>query len=857
MRSDPPKLAERILRWLVPGRDGDVILGDLRETWDERGGGRAWYWLQVLTCLRLRLSPYRRVIPDVRQDVHYAMRMIRRNPGYAALAMVCLALGVGVNATVFSLVDGMYFQLLPVPRADRVAAIDRDGRMPLYWRDYRTLDGSLTAFQSLAAISTRGTFMDVERSSFAITVEAVTASYIDLLQQKPLVGRWWTAADDQPGAEPVAVVSVALWRRQFDGDGAVVGRHVRIENRWYRIVGVASPGFAGVSRPAEVDAWVPLVTFPLVEEQLRDPRGTGPMVSMIGRLADGATTAGATAELAVADARLRTAYPDLKRYQTPIAAHVFRGLASPDSRLALQPLAALLAGVVGVVLLIACANVANLLLLRATVREREMSIRRSLGASRGRLVRQDLAESLVLAVGGTALGIVAGWWADRALCWWLPASIPNSIPHGLALEINWRVALATAAVALLSTTLFSLMPALAAARPDRRVTTRQRNFYVVAQVALSLVLLVSGGLLLRALDRASRIDPGFSTDHRIYIRLFTPETDFTPDASLRLFTRLLEEARALPEVRDATLSLGLLGFNDGDCVATQRDNATVHAQVNVVEPNYFRMMDVPLLRGRNFAPADEPTTLRAVIVNETMARQMWPNEDPVGKTLWQGCGERKPRVQAQVIGVARDLKYESLDEQPQPFFYLSRQQVWWNGFFALVVQTGGDPNQLREPLIRLARSAGESVRSYEVRTFEEVTERSLWRIRWQATLLGAFSGLAMVLAVIGLYGVVAYAVAQRTREIGVRMALGAQPGDVHWLVLGQGLRLTGLGIAVGLVLGAGVTRFLRAFLYGLDPLDPWAFCGAALAWTLIAMLACYVPARRAARVDPAVSLRYE
>ena len=301
----------------------------------------------------------------------------------------------------------------------------------------------------------------------------------------------------------------------------------------------------------------------------------------------------------------------------------------------------------------------------------------------------------------------------------------------------------------------------------------------------------------------------------------------------------------------------MLGFTDGECVSAGRASSESHADINVVEPNYFEMMNVSLLRGRNFAAYDQTQSPRVIIVNETMARQRWPGQDPIGKILWLGCQQGAPRIPAQVIGVVRDSKYGALDEDPQPLLYVSRLQVWWNGFFALILHTAGDPRAMARPLIQLARAGGPNLRVYEIRTLDELVTLSLWRVRWQATLLGAIGLLALVLSVIGLYGVVAYTVAQRTHEIGVRLALGAQKIDVQWMVLARGLRLTATGIVAGFALSAAATRLLRRFLYGVNPLDPIAFAGAAFLWILVSMFASYVPARRAARVDPAVSLRYE
>ena len=789
------------------------------------------------------------MIEAVVQDLRYAVRMVRRNPGYAMAAVLCLGLGIGVNATVFSFLDGIWFRMLPVEQADRVVSIGRDGEAACGWRDYLEFRDGLRSFRGVAASSARGTFMDAGRDNFEVVVETVSANYADVLRVKARLGRWFVAADEAPGAEPAVVIGARLWERRFHRDPGAIGRSVRIEKHWFRVVGVAPEEFRGISPPVLVDAWLPLVVFPIYRPQLNDPRGRGPGVNLAGRLAEGATVARAGAEMAVIDARLDHA----ARHPAPMTVSVFRGVPSEVSRRSMRGMAALLLAIVAMVLLIACVNVANLLLSRAAVREREMTLRRWLGATRGRLVRQNLAEGSILAIGGAAAGTLFAYWTDGALSNWLPASIPQSFLRGVSLEMNWRVAAFTTAVALVCGVLFSLAPALESG--DRRRRSRQRDVYVVAQVALSLVLLVAAGLLLRAIEHTSHIDPGFATDHRAYIRLFAPDPDFTPENGTRLFTRLLDDARAIPGVREATLSFAVLGFSDGECVAAGPSAAEGHTGINVIEPNYFAMMRVPLLAGRNFAAYDQPKSPRVAIVNETLARQRWPGRNPVGQVVWMGCGAHDPMVAATVIGVAKDSKYGTLDEAPAPLLYVSRLQVWWNGFFALMVRTEGDPRAAAEPLIKLARSGGPDLRMFELRTFDELVELSLWRVRWQATLLGAFGLLAVVLSAIGLYGVVAYSVARRTREIGIRMALGAQKGDVQGMVLARGLRLTAAGIAMGLLLSAAATRLLGTFLYGADPLDPVAFGGAALLWLAIAVPASYIPARRAARVQPIDALK--
>ncbi len=498
MFDGPRGIVERLLRRLVPGRDGDVIAGDLNETWVQRGAGRIWCWVQVLSCFRVLPSPYRRVVPDFRHDLHYSARVIRRNPGYAVAATLCLALGIGVNSTVFSLLDGMYLRMLPVPHPDRVAAIDRDGGMPVFWRDYLAFRDDLHAFSGVAAVQARGTFMDVERANFSIVAETVSANYADVIQTKAALGRWFLPADESPGAEPSVVISSHVWTTHFRRDPGAIGRNVRIENQWYRVIGVAPDEFRGVSPPMEIDAWLPLVTFPIFQPELRDARGSGPPVALTGRLGPHRTVERAAAEIAVLDARLRQAYPRVHRYATPMTVRVFRGIVSPESRRTMRPIAILLLAVVAIVLLIACVNVANLLLSRAAVRQREMALRRSLGASRSRLVRQGLAESIVLALGGAVLGILFGYWTDRALSSWVPASIPQSVIRGIYLEMNWRVAAFTAVVALVCAVLFSLAPALEGSSIDllsaflktgrplpawNDVDFGSEDVYVVAQVA--------------------------------------------------------------------------------------------------------------------------------------------------------------------------------------------------------------------------------------------------------------------------------------------------------------------------------------------------------------------------------------
>ena len=510
------------------------------------------------------------------------------------------------------------------------------------------------------------------------------------------------------------------------------------------------------------------------------------------------------------------------------------------------------------------ADIKNVQTPGAAVRRREMALRQSLGASRARLFREALSEGLVLAAGGVALGVFFGYWTGRALELALPG-IPMPAYRGIQLEIDWRVALFLGAAGIASAILFSLPPALENSRRDlnpalngaeRGRPTRQRELYSLAQVMLSLTLLIATGLLLRAFEHVENIDPGFATDHLLYVELSAAPGIRTPAAAMQLFSYVLEQARALPGVEDATLASTHFGRFHGVCASASSAAPPRRLEGNAVEPNYFEMMRVPIVQGRGFGTSGTLDDPPSIVVNETMARTWWPGENAIGKSLWVGCDQRKRQI-GEVIGIARDSKYIALDENPAPFYFLSRRQDAGEGEVTLSIRTAGNPYLWAKPLLNVVQGAGANLRIHETESLEGAIALSLWEVKWQAALLGSVGLLAMVLAAIGLYGVVAYAVSQRTHEIGVRMAMGASPGDVEWMVLGHGLRITAAGILGGLLLSAGTVRLLRSYLYGLSPFDPVAFAGASLVWVAIAMIASWYPARRATRVDPMTALKYE
>lgn len=864
-----PRFAEWLLRRLLPDREGEIIAGDLREEFASRRAARLWYWREVLSCLAVRLSPHRLTAPDLRQDLHHAVRVLRRNPGYAFTATLCLALGIAVNSTVFTMVDELFWQPLRVPQPNRVVTVGREGDdMTCSYRDYLDFQQrGRKIFSGLLAYDGGATSLDTDGVSQLVMEEAVSANFADVLQLRAQTGRWFMPEDDQIGSDPVVVLSDGAWTRRFGRAMGVIGQRIRIGDRRFRVIGVAPPGFLGVSPPHTMELWVPLMSQQYVKDALANPaERERPSVRLIGRLAPGVNARAAEATLQSLDTQIRRDFPRDAPSTGAMSVAVAAGASMPAAREVASMIATLLLSVTGVVLLIACVNVANLLLARSAVRRREMAVRQALGASRWRLVRQTLAEGLVIAAGGAALGLFFGIFANRLLARSLPA-LPHVGMVTLDLTINWRVALFAAAAALASALFFTASPALEQSRPEltpslkdegsgsRRM--RQRDAYVVAQVALSLTLLIAAILLVRALRHAQSSDPGFAMDHRLAARIYVSEPEYTPQSGTLFLTRLAETLRATPGVRSATVSYSTpLSMTDSICTALDPAERPHRASSDVVLPGYFDTIRIPIVRGRQFAASDLPGSPRVVMVNEAFAKRYWPDQNPLGKTLWLGCNTKQPRTLAQVIGVARDAKYESLDEAPRRFVYRALAQDW-AGFVAVIVETSGDPGEFTTPLRGILHGIDPNLRVYEIETLDQYASNSLWKVRWQATLLAVFGALAMLLAAVGLYGVVAYTVAQRTREIGVRIAMGAQRGDVMWMVLTRGLVITAIGIGIGVILSAGVTRLLATLLYGVSPLDPVAFTVASLAWMLTAMLASYIPARRAMKVDPVVALRWE
>jgi predicted permease len=817
------------------------------------------------------------------QDLRFAARVLVRNPGFTAVAVLSLALGIGANSTIFTLVNAVLLRPLPMQDPDRLVAVfttDERNRGSFFnymqtsrpnFQDYLK---SNDVFSGMVAHSGLALAFSGKGEPEQIFGELVSGDFFGVLGVKPALGRAFLPDEDKvPGASLVTVLSDSFWQRRLGGDPAVVGREITLNGHAFTVVGIAPEGFKGTNAIFAPALWVPTMTHPqlatgFLKENMEARRAL--IFGMTGRLKPGVTLVEAETRLKAIAGQLAREYPDDNGGRSVALLPLSQATINPGFRENMTRAASLLLTVVGLVLLIACANVANLLLARASARQREVAVRLSLGASRGRLVRQLLTEGLLLALVACVLGLLIAYWAQGVL--W------SQRPPGLALDAidltpNLRVLGFTLAVSLVTAIVFGLAPALSASRPDIVGELKQRggpavggnrplnlrSLLVAGQVALALVALVAAGLFVKSLGNAQRIDPGFDHEKLAVLTIDLGAQGYGEQQARDFQRRMLERAAALPGVERATLASGVPLFQGGfmrtvfpeGVDSSDRKNGKL-VQLNTVEPGYFETMGISLLRGRDFAASDHPESTRVVVVNETMAKQFWPEQEAVGKRFkffgqdWWN----------EVVGIARDGKYNFLGENPQPHIYLSLTQTF-EPAVSLHLRASGDPATALGMARREVQSMDRVLPITNVFTFGEILRQSLWAPRMGAALLGVFGLLSLVLAVIGIYGVMAYSVNQRTRELGLRMALGADQADVLTLVVRQGVTLAAFGIAVGLALAFAGTRLVGNLLFGVTTHDPLVFAGIPLLLALAALLASVQPALRAARVDPAVALRIE
>jgi len=792
-------------------------------------------------------------------DVIYALRQVRKAPGFTILAVLCLGLGIGANTSIFSILNALFLRPMPVRDPQQLVVLSRQADPLFSFLDYTDLRDRNQSFAGLALSNPTESSLDFEGASSLAAAEPVSQNYMDVIGFRLFMGRWF--ANEHV---PEAVIGYRAWQRALHGDPDIIGKRVRSEAGWYTVVGVAAPEFGGIYLPLNTDIWVPFAwwanQYPTIAAQLKDRAQKRVMV--FGRLKSAVSAAQASAELNTIGVLVRREDPKADKLP-PIGVEKVRGVPNPNSRKNSGPIAALLTVVVSLVLLIACVNVGNLLLARGASRRREFSVRVALGAGRKRLLRQLLTESLLLACAGGVAGLVFGIWSNRLL-----TNLLLVAPYGdmmrIDLSIDTRVLVLTALATLLTTLLFGLAPAWRASRVDPIAALkgdtpaegrhRLRRLSLVAQVSISLVLLLTSGLFLRVLLSFHTIDPGFAINHRLYAQTYVPTPEFTVAGGRQFYAQALDRLRAVPGIENAAVSdlLPFIPVSPG-CVS-KPGGENIASGSNIIGPGYFDTMRIALTTGRDFASSDQPSGPPVVIVNETLARRLWPHESPLGKRVQFGC--RQPQTW-EVIGVARDSRFRSLGDPPMPHVYRPFSQVYGGGLMNVVVHTASDPGPLLETVRKTLRGTNAGARIYNVGTIRDYVEQSYWIVRWEASALGMFGALSLLLAAVGLFGVVSYHVTLRTREIGIRSALGAQRADLFRLIIRQGMTLVLIGVGVGLAMSAISARLLANFLYGISPTDAITYISTALVWIGVALAACYLPARRAARVQPMAALRGE
>ena len=806
------------------------------------------------------------------QDLRSALRSLIRTPSLTAAVVVSLGLGIGANTTVFTWVQAILLNPFPgVHNPDSLLIANlqsRDGR-PRSWSypNYRDMrdrsrlaemvgQDDLTISIAVAGQSERG-FGGL-----------VSGNYFQTMGITPAVGRLIGPEDDRyPGGHPVAVLSHAYWQRRFAGDPAIVGREVFINNTPMTVIGVTPEKFLGSFIGVASNVWVPMAMQPQMMGGSRlEARGHGWMQAF-ARLKPGVSREQAQAELAGIMTQLSQEYRDTNdgfRVKLARAWEAQFGAAS-----VLASILAVLSIVVALVLLIACANVANLMLSRAIGRRREMAVRLSLGASRWHIVRQLLTEAVLLALLAGGLGALMAYWTSGVLMAFAP---PTDIPINFGLRIDWQTMAYTAVLSIGTGVLFGLAPAWQASRPDTahvlkeeagrgttggRFAHRLRSGLVVAQVAVCLVLLVGAGLFTRSLLAARDITPGFDPSNMVVASVDLFPNGYTPETGRQFLRRISERLGALPGVNAVAMArqvpLGLGGTNSTgleiDGYEAQPDEE-VNIVYNVVSPRYFETMKIPITAGREFGSEDTQESERVLVINETMARRYWSNRQALGGRVLIGRNEHR------VVGIARDIKYSQLSEDPRPHMYFPLEQSYTSNV-VLHVRSQADAGATLAAIRATVRDLDPNLPIFDARSIQEHLRIAVFAQRMGANMLGAIGVLALVLAAIGLYGVIAYAVSQRTQEMGVRLALGAAPNDLLWMVLRQGVMLTLIGLAAGLALALGAVGFMRSLLPGIAPRDPVTFVGVPVLLGAIAVLAALIPARRAGAVDPVVALRYE
>ncbi|HJQ25166.1 MAG TPA: ABC transporter permease [Blastocatellia bacterium] len=795
------------------------------------------------------------------QDLRYGARVLRKRPGFTLVAIITLALGIGANTAIFTVIYAVLLRPLPFDEPDRAvwmwgAVRERGNRAsvaPLDFLDYRARNQSFAEFA--AAISIPISFNltgdgEPERLSGAV----VTTNYFAALGARPLLGRSFVGEEEQAGRDRVVILSHGLWQRRFGADPAIIDRTITLDGQSMTVVGVMPPK---IRFPNDADLWRPMSFDASPEMRQRRAHFLRP----IGRLKADVTVEQAQAEIDTIARQLEEQYPDTNTKWTMLLVPLQERIVGD-----IRPTLWVLLGAVAFVLLIACSNVANLMLARATARYKEIAIRLAMGASRWHIIRQMLTESVLLAVAGGALGVLLALWGVDVLLSFSDASIPRAAEIG----VNATVLGFTLAVSFITGALFGLVPALGASRPDLHDTLKEgsrsvsggarhrlRSLLVIAESALAVVLLIGAGLLIKSFVKLQQVSPGFDADHVLTMRIDLPRSK-TPEQVVNFYDQLQRHVAGLPGVEAVGMvsELPLSGQpNDTPFAiegrAPEAPDQRPNADFRRVNQDYFSALRIPLLKGRQFTESEARQSAHVVIISERLAAQYFPDEEPLGKYLLLGLSTP---IRFEIIGVVDDVRHRSLATDAYPMMYLPMLDTPWTN---LVIRTAGEPTSLAAAVRQEVGKLDPQQPVAAIKPMAQWLSESVAQPRFRTLLLGVFAGIALLLSVLGIYGVMSYVVAQRTREVGIRMALGAGRLAVLRLVIGQGMRLALTGVVLGLAAAYGLTRLLASLLFNVSATDPATFIGIALLLAGVAFLACYVPARRATKVDPMVALRYE
>ncbi len=797
-------------------------------------------------------------------DIKHAVRVLMKSPAATAAMVLAIALGIGANSAIFSVLNAVLLEPLPYPEPERVVALwqtrentpDAKGNFSL--PDYLDLRAQSTAFESLGTYRESSVARTDGPEPEHLETGVVSSDFFETLAVHPVLGREFTIEEEAKGNDKVAVIGDAYWRRAFGADPGVVGKRMTLDGDSFTVVGVLPATFRTPMYSEDVAVWIPLSYG---EDDLE--RGAH-YLDIVGRLRPGKSVEDARADVAAVAAQLAEVYPGTNAGRGV-------GVGSMQEELVgdVRPILLVMLGAVGLVLLIACANVANILLAKATGRGREVAVRIALGASRRQLVRQFLVESLIVGAVGGAIGLALAWWGVEALV----AMSGDALPRTGPVAIDLRVLGFTAALAVASGVVFGLVPAFqaSAVHPNEALVeggrgstgghNRTRSAFVVAQVALSLVLLVGSALLLRSLFVLKQVDPGFDPSGVSTMQVSLPETVYDSEEKQTGFARqLVERARSIPGVTAAAVVFPI-GFSDSNLTLSYhpadqppptRAGDRTAATWRPISADYFKVMKIPVVRGRTLTDQDRAGTGNVLVINQAMARKAFGEEDPIGKRVTIGYND----MTFEVVGVVGDIRFSNLRTAPVAEMYTPFEQTPWTAF-NFVVRTQGDAEAVASLVRDQVWSIDRNVPVYSIATMEQRVSDSLGQERFSTTLIGLFAAVALVLSTVGIYGVLAYSVERRRREIGVRMALGAGRSQVLGLVVGYGLRLAAVGIAIGVAGAFVLTRWLASQLYGVTATDPISFAAVAAVLAFVAMAACYIPARRAARIDPAIALRSE